>query len=1139
MSGNNKIKSVFVYAIAILALVVGMAVVASPSVSAFARCEPGRSCDAQGQQCNYFPSGGQGCYTGLTCQSYNSTQTVTVPYSEACFCFQNLQVTKIEDLSLSGNGATGYFKIILRQSQVTKYRTETQNITQYFFDTGGELTCPQCNNCGTPTPTCLPTPTPCPTCNKICGVDAANVPQVCKDKVAQKGCGNWCVNPGASIDYCYFDVANNRVQILQDYKTCIDPPVSCDMYISGPGLDKTYIGKQDFNALPNFEYEGVARINQSYFQNPGVYSLDVNCNIALPQDTSECTPGCSGGSARINFHTQTCDTSIGVQTDKSSYSSGEMMTISGSVTNNNVPALGNVILRLIDSQGRTAATMTTTSNGGQFTTNYLLPTSLAAGTYTVEAEGKYSSCDSVTANVTIGFVPCDLTLAADITHSGSASSVVVSGNLFNKGLPVSGANITAKIYSGGDLVRQVVGGTLSDGSYNLNVPPIAAGTYTAQVEARYMTCSAVQQTRSIDAPCDIHASISLASGNYTAGQAVVATGSITDSYGNLVLGTYDVQLRQSQTGLVVAHATAVTQSGYVYVIFWGVAPGNYDILVTASSGSCSATAGAGTITPITVRNDYDVSLYSSPACGSTQKGYQFKIKNNLGVSTTVTISYSSVPQIRLQGPTSVYLRANEEQIIYVDTVIADGFSGGSIGAIYFTNGNTAATLNVEVPICAEGNIKLTAIDKIQTGSTGQVVCYKAMLENLGPDSGTVTLSYNSGRYAIDGYYNFPQLHISSYETRDDLLFCATVPNVQFSSMPITLKADAPFGSSSDSVSLTTPGSNLDVRFTGCPYVARGSQFPISVYNNGDTADYTVEVIDNGYLHALPVPATIYHFNHYTSQTVALTFNPTGLMAANYVTLLLRRDGAVVDQQQLCFSTVPMPTCTSGCCSGNCNPTPTPAPTGCKYGNPACLSGYYCDTTLNACKAKVYASSLTVINRSVLGGLDQPIVGPGLPTATNTSKLNVVAYAPILTYGYDGQNFTANASFLVQNNEDTGQTFEVSALLLPAGWTLEYAPKSQYLNAGEIKEFVVRINAADFERKTYAGVLSVSDTTGRIAQSAFNVDATNVQQGNGTLTGFFTGTTGGILAAGIVLVAIGGILLYGIRKNSEVIAQNGA
>jgi hypothetical protein len=1019
-----------------------------------------------------------------------------VPYTEACFCFQSLQATRIEDYSLSGNGANAYFSLSLRQNQLVKYRQETRTVTEYYFDSGGQLNC----NCDTCQPTPTPTPPPCGGCDKFCGVTRSKVPQQCIDAVNRHGgqCGNWCISPGVSADYCYFDAANDRVLIWQDAKTCIDPPVSCGLYLTGPGLPKSHIGDENFNALPNFEYEGVARINQSHFASAGAYSLDVECSVALPEGTSECTPGCTLGSARVNFHVQTCSPAVSVQTDKSSYSSGELMSISGTLRNNNIPVSGNVNIKIKDASGSVVATIPATASAGSYSINYILPSSWAGGTYTVEAEAAYSSCTPATASVKIGYVPCEVTLSSQIRQSGSSSAVIVGGSVYNKGAPVANANVTLLLYKGGSLIRQSHAGTLYDGSYSIAIPALyGSGTYTAQIQARYLSCPAANAQNTIRSACDLRSAISLSGENFSSGQSVVLSGQMQDSFGNPVGGNYEVEIRDS-SGKIVASASKYSPGGGIYEVFSGLGGGSYEATVTSHRDGCTSVDRAS----FGVFSDFSASLYSSPACGSAQRGYQVKIRNSLAAPSTVTISYSSIPQIYLAGPTSVYLAAYEEKIIGVDAVISDGYSGGSVGVLNFNNGNAAASMTLELPVCATGNLKLIAVDRVRSGSAGQEVCYKLQVENRGPDTGTVTMSYFAGSYYLDGHFDLPQFRISSYETRDDILFCAKVPNTQFSSIPITLRAGAPFGSSSDSVSLLTASEDLSISFAGCPYVARGAQFPISIYNNGDTADYTVEITDNGYLHPFVTPAKLYGFDHYSTQTVALSFAPTGLLAQNYVSIIIRKDGAVVEQAQLCFSTMPVPTYVP--------PAPTPTPT-----------------------PRVYASALTPVNRSVLSQLPGPVGG-----AQAGAKMDVTTYAPVLAYSYDGGNFTANASFLVQNNEGADLYLKAGSAMLPAGWAIEFDPATQRVRPGEIREFFMRISSSSFEPQLYSGIFSVSDQDGRFSQSVFSVDATTVQPGGGTLTGFFS-AAGSNLSILVLLLSIGFILWYGHRRNTDLLTRMGA
>lgn len=1063
------LRRFFAVAFAFAALSV---IASAPAASAFSTCAPGYSCDAPGQACSYFPLSSSSCYYTLSCTGYQTTQTTNVLETTGCFCMQSIDVTAISSNALSNNGASVTFSVVLRQGANSRYVSKTQTLTDYLFGSGSDLTC---------IPTSTPTPVPYvePT---TCGIPNSRVDSRCFDVIARKGCtGNWCIATGISADYCYIDRSNDRIVVWEDKKTCLDPAVKCKLYLSGPGFSGQYIETESFDAMPNDVYTKTVSIPQSYFTQSGSYSLDVKCSMAVPDDTEECTSGCAKGSASVSFQSQSCGVAVSVQADKSSYTSGESLYISGTVRNSNQPISTNVNVRIYGPNGASVTVPVTASNG-QFSTNYLLPQSFVGGNYYITAEAMYNSCPVASSSVGFSFTPCDVAVSSAVTQTGSAAPVTVFGSVSNKGAPAPSANVTIKLFNAGSMVGQYFSGTLTDGSYSLQVPALSAGTYTAQVEARYLSCPVATQQTSVTSSCDLHADVSLSRQNFSSGQSVVVSGTMTDSRGAPVSGNYKVELRDS-TGLLVASATGVASIGRIDSSFNNVGTGDYEATVYSTYGSCTSTDKAS----FKVVRDFEVSLFKSPDCGSTQTGYQLKVKNNLGTSTTLGVAYSSISRIQLSGPTSISVDAYSEKVFNVDAIVSDGFTGGSLGVVTFTNSNSAANFNLELPICATGTIKLTAIDRTKIGYAGDRVCYKLMVENKGPDSGTVTLYYASNYYSssVSGEFDVSQFRLSSYETRNDISFCATVPNAQFTSLPITLSATSAFGQSSDSVSIGTSYSNMAIGFTGCPYVAPGSQYPVQIRNGGDTADYTVEVSDNGYLHPSVSPYTLYRFTSGSTQSVAISFAPTGRLAANYVNLIIRRDGSVVSSQQLCFNTLATAA------------TPTPN----------------------------YESSLTPINRSALNQINS---GSG-------NKLAIVVYAPQITYAYDGSNFTADASFLVQNNEFSDVNLRADSALLPSSWQVSFSPSVQTIRPGETKEFVMHISAASFERTNYSGVISLQEQSGRSAQAQFTIDASAVNAGTGILTGFASLASGPAFL-GVLLLAIGAVLLYGIRKNRRAAAS---
>jgi hypothetical protein len=861
-----------------------------------------------------------------------------------------------------------------------------------------------------------------------------------------------------------------------------DPPVTCSAYLSGPGLSRTNVGTFNYDTLPSVDYPGTVSIGQSYFGQQGTYSLDVSCNIDLPSGSVACSPGCTSAGSTVNFHVETCNTAVSVETDKAQYASGEMMTIRGTLRNNNLPIGTTVYVRVQDLLGNTRATIPVAASGGEFSTNWIVPNTLATGSYRINATAQFNACAQAQSNVVVGIASCDITVTSTLSQHGSASAATVTGNVYNRGTSLSGANVTVKIFKDGSLFKQGYTGSLLDGTYSLSIPgPFGEGTYTAQVDAKYMTCPAVSAyasgTTTFTGACDVRLVNGAARFSSTV-SGVQVTGFLADSAGARATGTYEIEVRNKAGSVIGTTSGSTSSSGEISATIANIAAGDYDVVVKTQAGGCSNTD------KLSLGGDFQVSLLSSPACGTASSTYQVKLKNGQQSSMTVYMTYSSASQVILSGPSSVVLPAGGESVISVNVAYADSVSGGSLGVVNFNNSNAASSQALELPICASGNLRVTPVDRLRIGSPGQRLCYAIQVENRGPESGTVTLSYDAGPYYVDGSFSLQQFRISSYETRDDLSFCATVPNAQFYTLPIVVRANAPFGTASDTVAVSSGAatSDISVGFSGCPNIAKGMQFPITLYNNGETANYAVEITDNGYLHPIVTPQVINRFSRYSSQVVTVSVDPTGLLAANYVTLYIRKDGAVVRQQQLCFATV---------------------------------------AAVNA--SSQYSSSLYAVNRSALAQ-PQPSNAP-----------DVTIYAPQIDYTYNGTHFVANASFLVRNNEDRALLYEAN-VNLPEGWEASYYPRAATIRPNDMREFTVAMSTSSFQNKVYAGSIAMVDPIGRTASAPFSIDATRVTPGTGTLTGFFSAAgISGYAAAIIVLLAIGAVLFYGIRRHEETAA----
>lgn len=304
--------------------------------------------------------------------------------------------------------------------------------------------------------------------------------------------------------------------------------------------------------------------------------------------------------------------------------------------------------------------------------------------------------------------------------------------------------------------------------------------------------------------------------------------------------------------------------------------------------------------------NFDAQLIASPSCPYSEQPqpYQVKLTNrNATDNVSIQVSYSNDA---LVGLSSVLLAPSQQTIVEFNSTLRD-LAGSRNAFVSFIS--SVCTRNIAIQACMSGGLELEAMQNTIKAVPNQKACFDLLLRNRGLASAGVVISSSSSDTSINGEFSQKEFTITAQETKP-LQFCVTSPTGGLKSF--TLTATSEIGTAVDSVSLDIPTSGQYSNGNGgaCVRVDADDTVQneqVSITNNGVPGDYDVELVsldspnEKNPLQASLVQGRIYGFEKGTSRSVYIALDPFNAKAGEHrFQLLLKKDGYVVSQQDLCF-----------------------------------------------------------------------------------------------------------------------------------------------------------------------------------------------------------------------------------------------
>ncbi len=674
-----------------------------------------------------------------------------------------------------------------------------------------------------------------------------------------------------------------------------DPPVDCRLYLTGPSVVNALVSTKTINADPGRTYADSMAIPASYLSESGQYTAMLDCGIRLPAGSIECVTSCSTEFRTFTFGIQQCSPVVSVGTDKSQYATEAQVLVSGTLSNENAPASGSVQVTVYDSNNNTVATANAVASNGAYSAP-VSTSGLATGNYRVVATASVGSCPQASATSFFSFTKCATTLAASVPQTAqSGSPVVVSGTVFNDNSPVQAKVVIATKTNGLEVDRQEVFSN-SSGGFAASLGPFLNGNYASEIIAEYDSCPQVSTSRGFSVQCALSSTIQSSSQSYLAGQAAAVNGTISNPASSYLIIVRDAN------GNIVAQRPGSTSNGFFSESFANLSQGDYTATLQASSGQCASQSQAF----FKVGCDISASIAQLPKCfGNEAEIYAIRVDNLLSSNNTLQFSYSSPLQIT--GAAAISLNASESAVVNFSANPAEDFLGNTIAIVNVFGSNSACTQKLQVPICVRGKLSIEANPDSIPAISGTTSCFPVTLRNRGSDSAIVALSsvaLSGTNYS--GYFNTPQVRVSAYEIRDDLQYCVGVPSGAATGLNIyTLRAQSAINDAQDDATLSVinPASLFSSSTSGaCTPISADSSIPISFTNNLAQGDYFLEFTDFDGLGIRANPSAMLNFANASSRTIYLSFSPVQPESsrARYATLAVKKDGADILSQSLCF-----------------------------------------------------------------------------------------------------------------------------------------------------------------------------------------------------------------------------------------------
>ncbi len=132
-------------------------------------------------------------------------------------------------------------------------------------------------------------------------------------------------------------------------------------------------------------------------------------------------------------------------------------------------------------------------------------------------------------------------------------------------------------------------------------------------------------------------------------------------------------------------------------------------------------------------------------------------------------------------------------------------------------------------------------------------------------------------------------------------------------------------------------------------------------------------------------------------------------------------------------------------------------------------------------------------------------------------------------------------FVVTNNGKKTQTIKPEVKGLPDGWEYSIDPTYSILYPDSSQEFTIKLKAKDYNEKAYSGVFQIENAEGAVTSTPFSVDLKKAKELSGSSGLFALGSLSletALLTVVIILVVIGGVLLYLQKKNAGIAPSEG-
>lgn len=337
----------------------------------------------------------------------------------------------------------------------------------------------------------------------------------------------------------------------------------------------------------------------------------------------------TGNTASVTFAAVTVNPyALTVHTDRTSYTPGQTIDITGTITEGGSPVPGVTVTGTVydPNANNQEALQTTSDANGAFTATATVGSTWSLGTYTVNVSGAGATAES-TFQVLAGY-PASVNLSLGQTKLGPGATTTITGQVSDAhGNPVATATVELSTTGAAQLSPPSVT-TATDGSFNGRLTaPTAVGTGTVTATVGGVSSNHVAYT----VVAGQVAKVTLTLGQTTLGpdQNTTLGGKVSDAYGNPVANT-TVELTATN-GAMLSSPSVVT-----------AADGSFSASLTAPttvvSGRVYATISG--VSGVSNSSSYTV-LAAQPAIVNVNAPAQGTAGKTLTVSGSVTDKYGN------------------------------------------------------------------------------------------------------------------------------------------------------------------------------------------------------------------------------------------------------------------------------------------------------------------------------------------------------------------------------------------------------------------------------------------------------------------------------------------------------------------